>query len=65
MSRAHSEQTAVLVSTFMQHNVQVPFSRRSRRHTEGLLQVELSCGDRVGRLRQADAAISKELETSS
>lgn len=45
--------------------VPIPFSRGSRRHTEGLLQVELACGDGVCRLRQTDAAIPEELKTSS
>lgn len=43
----------------------VPFSRGSRRHTVGLLEVELARTDGVCRLWQADAAISEELETSS
>lgn len=45
--------------------VSVPFSRGSRRHTEGLLEVELAHTDGVCRLWQADAAISEELKTSS
>jgi len=45
--------------------VSIPFHAGSRRHTEGLLQVDLARGDDVGRLGQTDAAISEELKTSS
>lgn len=56
------------LKTRCQHNlflfVWIPFHWRPSGHTEGFLQVELSCGDWVCWLRQTDAAISEELKAA-
>lgn len=44
--------------------VALPFGGWAGRHAQGLLQVEFSSGDAVGRLRQTDAAVPEELEAA-